>query len=170
MFTFLYSTISAHKQKNLEFQMLVTMNHKGCHWEYSHTLKWESRFTLGLNAAKILYQKIVEVKVVESWISYKKVSGRTSLSPPGVELGGSKDGYVLNMILHWNGKVDSFLGWRLLKLRIISNNCSNKSCWELNFVQKKVIKNETKIMSKIQGLDELDELSLSNYHYRFSKK
>ncbi len=39
-------------------------------------------------------------------------------------------------VLHWNGKVDSFLGWRQPKLPIISNNWSNKCCWELNFVQK----------------------------------
>ncbi len=36
-------------------------------------------------------------------------------------------------MLHWNGKVDSFLGWRMPKL---SNNCLDKSCWELNFAQK----------------------------------
>ncbi len=29
--------------------------------------------------------------------------------PPGVKLGGSKDWYISNTILHWNGKVDSIL-------------------------------------------------------------
>ncbi len=49
----------------------------------------------------------------------------------------SKDGYVsIIIILHWNGKVNSFLRWTLPKLSIISKNCSNKSCWELNYVQK----------------------------------
>ncbi len=66
----------------------------------------------------------------------KSMDARTSLSPPGVELGGSKDWHVSNVILYWNGKVDSFWGWRLPKSPIISNNCSNKNCWELNFVQK----------------------------------
>ncbi len=67
---------------------------------------------------------------------YKKVSGRTSVSPPGVELVASKYWYVSNIILYWNEKIDSFMGWRLPKLPIISNNGSNKSCWELNLVQK----------------------------------
>ncbi len=36
----------------------------------------------------------------------------------------------------WNGKVISLSGWILLKLPIISENASNKSCWALNFIQK----------------------------------
>ncbi len=70
--------------------------------EHYIVLKWESRFTLWLNAAKItnyirstltkvrLYQKIVQIKVVENLLSYKKVNGRTCLSLPGVELGVRK--------------------------------------------------------------------------------
>ncbi len=33
--------------------MLAAVYHKVDHGEYSHTLKWENRFFLGLNAAKI---------------------------------------------------------------------------------------------------------------------
>ncbi len=44
-----------------------------------------------------LYQKIVQIKVVENCILYKKVIGGASLSPPGVELVGSKDWYVSNL-------------------------------------------------------------------------
>ncbi len=66
---------------------------------------------------------------------YKKVSG-WCLSPAGVELGAPKIGMFQRFILYWNRKVDSFSGWTLPKLLIISKNCSNKSCWKLNFVQK----------------------------------
>ncbi len=65
-----------------------------------------------------LYQKIIQIKVVENWISYKKVSGDTCLSLPAVELGDSKDWYVSNIILYWNGKVGLFLGSMLPKIRI----------------------------------------------------
>ncbi len=66
----------------------------------------------------------------------KKISGRSCLSPPRVELGGLKDWYVSKIILYWKGKVDSFAGWTLPKLPIISKNCSNKSIWALHFKQK----------------------------------
>ncbi len=68
---------------------------------------------------------------------YKKVNGHSCLSPPGLELGGcSKYWYVSKIILYWNRQLDSFPGWLLPKLTIISKNCSNKSCLELNFIQK----------------------------------
>ncbi len=105
--------------------------------KYYIVLKYYSRFTFWLNAAKITccIKKNVQIKV-EDCISYKKVSRRPSLSSPGVAPRGSKDWYVSNIIMYWNGKVDSFLGWRLSKLPIISKNCSNKSCWEINFFLK----------------------------------
>ncbi len=71
--------------------------------------KWESKFTLGWMLKKHrLYGKIFQIKVVENYISYKKLTGRTCLSPPGVERGGSKYWHVWNIILYWNGKADSF--------------------------------------------------------------
>ncbi len=54
-----------------------------------------------------LYQKIVQIKVVENWISYEKGNGGTCLPPPGVELEGLKDCRLWNIIIYWNGKVDS---------------------------------------------------------------
>ncbi len=42
-----------YKLKNLEFQMLAAVYHKGDHGHYGYTLKWESRLFSGLNAAKI---------------------------------------------------------------------------------------------------------------------
>ncbi len=83
-----------------------------------------------------LYRKIVQIKVVENWILYKKVNGRICLSFPGVKLGASKDCHLLNIITYWNKKVNSFSGWTLPKLRNITRNASNKSCWALNFVQE----------------------------------
>ncbi len=47
---------------------------------------------------------IVQIKIVENEISYKKVNERTCLPPAGVQLGASKDGYVSNILLYWNVK------------------------------------------------------------------
>ncbi len=55
---------------------------------------------------------------------------------PKFSLINNYTGTLLNIILYWNGKVDSLSGSKLWKLLIISKNCSNKSCWKLNFVQK----------------------------------
>ncbi len=57
-----------------------------------------------------LYQKIVQIKVVQNRILYKKGRERTCLFPPGVELEGSKDSYVSNIILYRSGKEDSLSG------------------------------------------------------------
>ncbi len=40
-----------------------------------------------------------------------------------------------NIIVLKNGKVDSLWDWTLPKIRIISKNASNKSCWALNSLQ-----------------------------------
>ncbi len=52
--------------------------------------------TLGFNTAKNTdyYKKKILVEVVENLIPYKKLSGRTCLSSPTVELGGSKECHV----------------------------------------------------------------------------
>ncbi len=45
-----------------------------------------------------LYRKVLQTKVLQNYISYEKLSGRTSLSPPGVELGGSKDSNICRFL------------------------------------------------------------------------
>ncbi len=60
-----------------------------------------------------------------------------STPPPRMELGGSKDWWVWNIIMYKNGKVDSLEGSALPKVRIISKNGSNKSGWATNSAQKK---------------------------------
>ncbi len=59
-------------------------------------LEWESKFTLGPNAAKITdyIKKKHRMKIVRNSISYKKLSGHISLSLPGVEVEGSKDCHI----------------------------------------------------------------------------
>ncbi len=62
--------------------------------------KLGSRFTLGLDAAENTHShsKMLQIKVVEPWILYKKVSGPVCLSPSTplpIELGDSKDCYLL---------------------------------------------------------------------------
>ncbi len=56
--------------------------------------------------------------------------------PFGVELWGSEDWYVsnINLVLKWDSRFIFLLN--TAKLPIISKNCSNKSYWELSFVQK----------------------------------
>ncbi len=57
-----------------------------------------------------LYWKKLKTKALQNLISYKKLTGRTSLSPPGVELWASKDLPFLNIIFYWNGEVGSLSG------------------------------------------------------------
>ncbi len=67
-------------------------NRKSDHRSDHNVLKWESRFTLGLNAARntdyikqCFKQKLFKIKFP------KKTHGRIPLFIPGVKLGGSKD-------------------------------------------------------------------------------
>ncbi len=52
-----------------------------------------------------LYRNMLQTKVTQNKICYKKLNGRISLSTPGVELGGYKDLRFWNIIMHWNEKV-----------------------------------------------------------------
>ncbi len=53
-----------------------------------------------------------------------------------MELRGSKDWYVSNIILYRSGKIDSLSNWTLPKIRTVSKNAPNKSCWALNLVHE----------------------------------
>ncbi len=77
--------------------------------KYYYVLKQESRFTLELNAAENTnyIKKLLQIKVVENKISYKKVRGCVCLSSLGVNLRGLQDCHVWNIIMYGNGKVDS---------------------------------------------------------------
>ncbi len=61
-----------------------------------NALKQNGTLTSELNAAKNTHyiKKCFKMKVIEYWISYKKVGWRTCLSPRGMELVCSKDLYV----------------------------------------------------------------------------
>ncbi len=83
---------------------------------------------------RILWKKL-QIKVVRNRISPKKVCKRICLSPPRVEIGGSKDQYVWNLIM-FNGKLDSLWGSTLPKIRMFWKKASNKSCSQSNFAQK----------------------------------
>ncbi len=71
--------------------------------------KQKITFNLGLNAAKNTHgiKKKLQIKVVQNWISYKKVRECMCLSPPGVELWGSRDTHLWKIIMYKNGEVDS---------------------------------------------------------------
>ncbi len=84
----------------------------------------------------LLYPKILQIKVVEHWILYKKswwVHMSASLQSGPI---GSKDWYVLNIILYWNGDVDSVWGSMLPKIRIIWENALNKKLLNIEFCTK----------------------------------
>ncbi len=53
-----------------------------------------------------------------------------------MDVGGSKDQYVWNLIMYRNGKFGSLYGSMLPKIHMISKRASNKRCLKLNFVQK----------------------------------
>ncbi len=81
-----------------------------------------------------LYPKMLQVKVVECCILYKKLSDRIRLSYREVELGGFKDCYLLKYynVQKWESRLT--LG---LHAVISKNNTSNKSCrsmqvWQLS--------------------------------------
>ncbi len=84
----------------------------------------------------MLYPKMLQIKIVEHWIPYKKVSGRICLFSPGMELGAPKIAIFWNLLMFRNRKVDSLWGSMLLKILTISNNAPNKSRWALNSIQK----------------------------------
>ncbi len=100
-----------------------------------------SRFTLGLKATKNTHciKKKLRIKVVKNWILYKKFRERICLFPPWVELRASNDQYIWNLFMYRNGKLDSLQGSPLSRIRIVSKKASNKSCSELNFVQKSTL-------------------------------
>ncbi len=66
---------------------------------------------------------------------YKKVIGCIFLSLPGVKLGGSKHCHLWNILLYWNGKVDSHYSLTLLKLPLLLKTASNKNYRAGNCVQ-----------------------------------
>ncbi len=66
--------------------------------KYYFLLKRQNTFGLRLNTAKNTHQ--FKKKILEYEILYEKVSGRTCLPPPRVELGTSKDEYVSNILLY----------------------------------------------------------------------
>ncbi len=70
-------------------------------------------------------------------LNYVQKSQKSICLPPlGVQLVGSKNCHLRNIIMYKNGKVDSLQSTMLPKIRIISKNASNKSCSALNYVQK----------------------------------
>ncbi len=120
----------------------------GCIFNILHCSEMENQIQFGSRCCQKyeLYEKTLEIKIVEHWIPYTKVSERTCLSPPGVELRSSTDWYVT---LYWNGKVDSVwcltqpklqIEWENAqnkpKIRIVWENAHNKSCWASNSTQK----------------------------------
>ncbi len=52
-----------------------------------------------------LYEKMLQIKLAKNSISYKKLSGRTCLSPPRVELRDSKNCHVWNIIIFPKGEI-----------------------------------------------------------------
>ncbi len=96
-----------------------------------------STFSLGLNAAKNTHSIKNALTKSCSKLNFVQKSPRTHtlISPPsGVELGGSKDSHLCQIIMYKNGKVDSVWGSTLPKIRIASKKALNKSYAKLNFV------------------------------------
>ncbi len=104
--------------------------------KYYNVQKRGSKFILGAGYYRkyALYPKMLQMKVFEHRILYKKVSGHICLSPTRVELEAPNIGIFRNIIMFKNGEVGSLWGWMLPKIRIISKNASNKKrsrSWDL---------------------------------------
>ncbi len=65
-----------------------------------------------MNIKYALYPKIIQIKVVEHWILYKKVSRRICLSNPWIKLRGSKDCHLLKYynVQKWGSRFTLGLG------------------------------------------------------------
>ncbi len=85
-----------------------------------------------------MISKKLQIRVVQNSILYEKVCKRIYVSPTEVERGDSKDQYIWNLIMYGNENLGSLHGSTLSKIRMVSKEASNKSCLELNFVQKSV--------------------------------
>ncbi len=82
---------------------------------------------------------MLQTKVIQKKIFYKKVTGQVSLISSRSEGKGFQRFAIFEkIIMHQNGKVGSLQGRMLLKLPMIQKNVLNSSCAELNIIQKKV--------------------------------
>ncbi len=99
--------------------------------KYYNILKWESKFTLGLKTAKNInyIKKCFKQKLFRIKITTKNLVGTYIYL-------SQEWRYVWNIIMYWNGKVDSLYNCTLPKILIGSKNGSNKNCLELNLLQK----------------------------------
>ncbi len=66
----------------------------------------------------------------------KKSVGAYVYLPPEWSYRAPKIAIFWNIIMFKKREVDLLWGWKLPKIRIISKNASNKSCWALNSLQK----------------------------------
>ncbi len=80
-------------------------------------------------------------KICQIWSQITKLSNlnwhRILRKPEYSSVSRENNWYVSNIILYWNGKVDSLPGWwTLQKILITSTNALDKNCSELHFLQK----------------------------------
>ncbi len=103
-------------------------NSKDCHLlKYYYVQKGELiHFEAGCCWKYALYPKMLQIKVVEHWILYKKVSEGICLLLPEWSQGAPKIAIFWNIIMFKNWEVDSFCGgWKLPKMQIISTDERN---------------------------------------------
>ncbi len=82
-----------------------------------------------------LFQRKLQLKVVQNWILYKKSESVYVFPPPPSPSGASlKDCYGWNVILNWNCKLHSFTAKSCQKYALFQRT-SNESCSKLNFIQ-----------------------------------
>ncbi len=91
-----FDTIEFRTKKSLYMHLYRGLERLICFKQYN-IHKWECRHFWDEGCQNYGLYQTIEIKVFENLISYKKVSRRTCISPPGVELGGSKNRYVLKI-------------------------------------------------------------------------
>ncbi len=102
--------------------------------KYCNALEWESRFTLRLNAVKILIisnnatnKSCQNFLQKTHWMQYLHHLQKWSWVTPMIC-------HFLNIIMYCNEKVGSLSRWTRQKILIISKNASDKNCPKLNLL------------------------------------
>ncbi len=151
--------------KKFKFQMLALCITKGDHGEYS-VIYWNEKegslWDWTLQKLSILSENCSNKSYWELKFRTKKSMGTPIYLAQEWSWKARKIDLFQILLLYRYGKVDSLRGWILQKLPIISKKCSNKSCWELNFVQK--IQWMHMFISIRSGAWGLERLTCFKYH------
>ncbi len=105
---------------------------------YFNAMEWEGRFAVRLKATKNTedFKKCFKEKLFRIKFPTKNSLNAYLLSPSEVELGSSKNYHFWNIIMYWNGKIDSLQGWILLQSTDCIEKCFDQKLYKIKFPTK----------------------------------